>query len=178
MRIFIGCSGSNDIPSIYLQESEKILTKIFEKNNDLVFGANDKGIMGLSYRIAQQYHREVIGICPIAYTKDFELLECNEEITTHTIEERTKMLIDYSNAIIFLPGGIGTIYELMAVIEAKRSGEFDKPVVIYNINNYFNKFLLCLEKVYTENFTTREVEKCYYVTTNIDDALMHIKNYK
>lgn len=178
MKIFIGCSGSNNIPSIYLQESETFLTKIFESDNDLVFGANNKGIMGLSYRIAQQYNREVIGICPEAYAKDFELIECEQEITTHTIEERTTKLIEYSDAIVFLPGGIGTIYELMAVIESKRSGEFDKPVVIYNINNYFNEFLACLEKVYTENFTTREVENCYYVTTSIDDALMYIQNYK
>ena len=178
MKIFVGCSGSNDIPSIYLKESEKVLTKIFESDNDLVFGANDEGIMGLSYRIAQQYKREVVGICPEAYAKDFELIECEQEITTHTIEERTTKLIEYSDAIVFLPGGIGTIYELMAVIESKRSGEFDKPVIIYNINNYFNEFLSCLEKVYSENFTTRQVENCYYVTTNIDDALTHIKNYK
>lgn len=178
MKIFVGCSGSDDIPNIYLKESEKVLTKIFEDNNDLVFGANNKGIMGLSYNIAQQYNREVIGICPIAYAKDFEVLECTKEITTNTIEERTTKLIEYSDAIIFLPGGIGTIYELMAVIESKRSGEFNKPVVIYNINNYFNEFLACLEKIYTENFTTKEVENCYYVTTNIDDVLTHIENYK
>jgi len=178
MKIFIGCSSSNDIPSIYLTESEKFLTKIFENNNDLVFGANNKGIMGLSYNIAQHYNREVIGICPKAYVKDFELLECAQEITTRTIEERTTKLIEYSDAIVFLPGGIGTIYELMAVIESKRSGEFDKPVVIYNINNFFGEFLSCLEKIYTEKFTVRKVENCYYITTNIDDALMYINNYK
>jgi len=177
MRIFIGCSGNEKIPQKYFLESKSFLTRIFEEDNDLVFGANGNGIMGLAYKIAKAANREIIGICPNAYKKDFESIECSQEITTNTIEERTKLLIEYSDAIIFLPGGIGTIYELMAAIEGKRSGEFNKPIVIYNICDYFNEFLATLEKIYSEGFTTREVENCYYITKNIEDAIQYIKNY-
>ena len=164
MKIFIGCSSSDEINEKYIL--------------DLVFGASNGGLMGLSYNLALKNGNSVLGICPEAYKNDLKSLKCTEEIITNSISDRTVALINESDAIVFLPGGIGTIYELFTVIECKRSGEFDKPVVIYNACGYFDKLFDFLDFLYDEKFTNLKVKDCYYVSNNAEDTLNYIKEYK
>lgn len=176
MRIFIGCSSSNNMPEKYISDCKNLISQIFSKDYDLVFGANNQGLMGLAYNIAKENKKEVIGICPEAYKADFQNLECNEEITTKSIEDRTAKLIELSDIIVFLPGGIGTIYELMATIESKRSNEYNKPILIYNSHGYFDKLLSFLEQIYNENITSSSVKNCYHISSDIDDAINFLNN--
>lgn len=178
MKLFIGCSSRNEIPQNYLEDCENLLEIIFKENNDLVFGACNNGIMGLSYKKATKYNRETIGICPVAYKEDLLELNCTTEILTNTISERTDKAIELSDAIIFLPGGVGTAYELLSAIEYKRSGEFNKPIIIYNSNNFFDEILEFLEKIYREQFGVISIKDCYYISDNIEDTIKYLNNYK
>ena len=86
-------------------------------------------------------------------------------------------MIRESDALIFLPGGIGTIYELFTAIESKRNKEFDKPIIIYNSNNYFDKLLLFLDYLYNQNFTDISVSGNYHISDSAEDTLNYIYNY-
>ena len=66
MKLFISCSSQDTIKEEY-KEQAKSLAEILSKDNDLVFGAYNKGLMGLSYDIAKKNNRKVIGICPEVY---------------------------------------------------------------------------------------------------------------
>ena len=178
MKLFIGCASSKDIPEKYFKDCEKLLETLFKDNNDLIFGAYNKGIMGLAYNIAKENKRHITGICTEVYKNDLKELDLNKEGLTDTISERTMKLIDDSDAIIILPGGIGTMQELFTAIECKRSKEFDKPIIIFNSSNYFDELLIALEKIYDEKFTKKEVADCYYVSKNIEDILDYLNNYK
>lgn len=171
MKIFIGCSGSDNMPEKYMANCQKLISVLFENNHDLVFGANKQGLMGLSYNLAKKNKREVIGICPEAYQKDFKELECDLELITKTIGNRTDKLIELSDIIIFLPGGIGTVYELMTAIEGKRSGEFDKPILIYNCYGYYDKLIEFLDEIYNQNISSPSVKDCYHISNDLEDAL-------
>lgn len=87
------------------------------------------------------------------------------------------MLIEESDALIFMPGGVGTIYELFTAIESKRSGEFNKPIIIYNSNNYFDKLLLFMEGMYNQNFASISVKEDYHISNNYQDTIDYIKDY-
>ena len=176
MKVFIGCSASNNISDDYFINCKKLLDKVIS-SNDLVFGACNSGIMALSHEVAIENNREIIGICPEAYKHDFNSLKCSSEIVTKDIISRTSELINNSDALIFLPGGIGSIYELFTAIECKRCHEFDKPIVIYNCNGYYDKLLDFLENVYDEKFARVIDKDNYYVTDNIDSIIEYIKNY-
>lgn len=177
MDIFIGCSSSEYISNKYLEDSKIFLEKLFSSNNDLIFGVCSNGLMGLSHDIALKHGRYVTGICPELYMKQFNDVSCNEETITKTVGERIKRVIDESDVLLFLPGGIGTVYELFTAIEWKRSCEFDKPIIIYNLFGHFNKLFEFLDMIYDRGFTSREIEKCYYVCDNVSDALNYIDNY-
>lgn len=177
MKLFIGCSSSNDIPTEYFNDCKVLLEELM-KENDLVFGACNSGLMGLAYNTTLKANGNITGICPEAYKDDFKTLKCDTEITTKSVSERTDTVISSSDALIFLPGGIGTIYELFTAIESKRCHEFNKPIVIYNSNGYFDKLLEFMNKVYSEKFSGFKDKRNYLVTDSISSILYYINNYK
>lgn len=177
MKLFIGCSSSDDIQEIYNTDCSNYLEELFKLDNELVFGAYNKGLMAISYNIALKYNRKITGITPKIFVDALKDLECNEEIITTNISRRTDNLIEESDALIFLPGGIGTIYELFTSIESKRSGEFNKPIIIYNSNHFFDKLLLFLEDIYKEKFTSLSVKDTYHISESATDTIEYLNKY-
>ena len=177
MKIFIGCSSSNNIPKEYFEDCRVLLEELM-KENDLVFGACNSGLMGLAYNTILKSNGSITGICPEAYKDDFKELKCTTEITTKSVGDRTASAISLSDALVFLPGGIGTIYELFTAIESKRCHEFDKPIVVYNSNGYFNKLLEFMNKVYSEMFSEFKDKRNYLVTDSISSILYYLNNYQ
>lgn len=178
MKIFVGCSSSNNIPSQYKDDCKILLNQLFEKDNDLVFGACNLGIMGDSYNSALDNSRQIIGICPEAYKEDFKELKCTTEITTKTVSERTDNIINESDILLFLPGGIGTIYELFTSIESKRCHEHEKTIIIYNSLNYYDKLFSFLDKIYGENFTADYVKQNYFMSNDKEEILSYINTMR
>ena len=170
MKLFIGCGSSDDIPDYYFNECELLLNKLL-LNNDLIYGAYNKGIMNIAYNVAKKNNRYIIGIAPKQYENDLNLLNIDEKILVDNIEQRTHELITRSDAIIFLPGGLGTINEIFSAIDSKRSGEFDKTIIIYNINHYYDKLIEFLERLYNDRFSELDDKESYYVTNNCDKVL-------
>lgn len=174
MKIFVGCSSSNDIDKKYLDECRTLLDKVLQ-DNDLVFGAYNNGIMGIAYNIAIKNNRKITAICPKAYTDDLKELKYDKEIITNNISERTRKLIDESDLLLFLPGGIGTYNELFNAIDCKRSHEYNKPIIIFNSNGFYDKFIEMMEQNYQEKFS-KSIDKLNYIITNSISETIKIVN--
>lgn len=175
MKIFIGCSSCEEIPKIYFESCSEFLNEVL-KDNELVFGACNSGLMGIAYNTALNLNSNIIGICPDRYKEDFNLMKCNKEIITNTVNERTDKLIKESDALIFLPGGIGTIYELLTAIECKRCHEFDKPIIIYNANGYYDSLLEFIDKMFNENFIRKKGMPNYIVSNDTKEIICFLNN--
>lgn len=176
MKIFIGCSACDEIPSEYFDETKRFLEKLMP-GHDLVFGTCKSGLMGIAHDITKELGGKVIGVCPDAYKDDFKTLKCDVEITTKTVSERTDSVIRESDALVFIAGGIGTLYELLTAIECKRCHEFDKPIVIYNGTGYFDKLLDFFEQLYTQKFVREKDKKAYLISDSIEEIKDYIENY-
>lgn len=174
MKIFIGCSSSSDIPNKYQEDCQKLLKEIFTRDYDLVYGAYNQGLMNYCYQFARNNNHQVIGITPEIFKEDLSNLNCTKEIITENILRRTEKLINESDILLFLPGGIGTIHELLTAIESKRSNEFKKPILIYNSNNFFDKLLSFFEKQYQENFTKKSVKTVYKVFNDYNSLINYL----
>ena len=173
MKIFIGCGSSNEIPSQYFSDC-KVLIDTLLKSNDLVYGGYNEGLMGICYNTAKENNNKIYGKC---ITKDKEYLDninCDYKEVYHTIFDRTKSLLYESDAIVILPGGIGTINELISSIDSKRSDLLNKPILIYNSNHYYDDLLKFLDKLYSEKFTNNSVKNCYHVSNDIKDAINYL----
>jgi len=176
MKIGVCCSSSGNIDKRYIESSKRILTQIFEKENDLVFGAMNNGIMGAAYKAAKENNRQVIGIAPEIYKDDFKELECDKEILTKDINSRIDKLTENSDILMFMPGGVGTLHELMTAIERKRSKEFNKPIIVCNDTGFFNELLKMLDKVYTQRFTDYGSMRFNYNVANDSRTVIDLVN--
>lgn len=177
MKIFVACSASDDIAEEIKTDCRELLEMVL-KENDLVFGAFSRGLMGISYDVAKQYHRNIIGICPEVFKADFEELDCDQEITTPLMGDRIEALINESNAILFLPGGLGTFAELFLAIEKKRNHEMDMPIIIYNCNHFYDNLLRTLDALYQGGFTPKKDAAAYVVTSSKEEVVSILENKK
>ena len=83
-----------------------------------------------------------------------------------------------SDILITLPGGFGTLEEVLEVITSKQLGYHSKPIVIFNYCGYYDNLLAQFEESYSQNFAKRVFSLIYYVTDDIDDMFDYIDNYK
>ena len=173
MKIFVCCSANNTIKDEYLNDCQNALKYVLQ-DNDLVFGAYNKGLMSVCYDIANYNNRSVSGVCPKVYENDFKELKCDNKIITDDIIDRTKKLINISDAIIILPGGFGTLNELITSIDSKRCEEINKPIIIYNSYGYYDKLFEFFDKIYKEKFSEYNIKDCYHISNSIEDTINYL----
>ena len=178
MKIFVGCSASEDIPGKYRLDCNMLLDELFRSNNDLVFGACNSGIMSDAYLSALSHGRNIVGICPEAYVDDFKDLKCTTEIVSKTVNDRTDGLINESDVLLFLPGGFGSVYELFTAIESKRCHEHNRSIIIYNSLGFYDELLSFVEKIYNEKFAKEYVRDYYFVSDDKEEVLDYISKLK
>lgn len=177
MNIFIGCSASDYIDKVYYDDIKELLN-ILMKDNNLVFGACHSGLMGVAHDITKNFGNKVTGICPLLYIKDFEKLQCDKEIISASVGDRTTSLISNSDILLFIPGGIGTVYELFTSIETKRCHEHDTPIIIYNSNGFYSKIIEFLDMLYTDGFAREKDKRHYYIANTQDEVIDYINKYR
>ena len=170
MLVFIATTSYDDIPQKYLDDCEDILNNVLS-NNDLIFGACRRSIMGLAYNSAKANHRKIIGVCPTAYQDDFEGADYDEKIITPTIAEATNVMLERSDIILVLPGGFGTIYEFSQAIQNTLCGTYLKPIIIYNLHGFFDSLLEHIKKLQTEKFVDDKTLKLFKVVSVKSDLL-------
>lgn len=170
MLVFIATTSYDEIPQKYLDDCKEILDDILS-DNDLIFGACRRGIMGLAYNSAKTNHRKIIGVCPTAYQDDFDGADYDEKIITPTITEATDIMLERSDAVLVLPGGFGTIYEFSQAIQNILCGAYSKPIIIYNSQGFFDNLLEHIKKLKTEKFVDSKTLKLFKVVSTKSDLL-------
>ena len=176
MRIFVGCSSKNEINENYKIDCKNYLQELFKQDFDLVFGAYDASLMGIAYHEALNQKHKIIAICPEAYKSDLKTLKCDEEYLTETVNQRTESLLQQSDVLLYLPGGIGTFHEFFAAIESKRCHEFDKPIILYNCCGFYDDLIKFLNKAVSENFIPDYIMDSFHISNSVEDTLEYINS--
>lgn len=176
MKIFVACGAAEEYPNKLKENSNELLEKIYSENHDLVTGAHHIGLMGESYKIAKKYNRKIIGIAPECYASSFANLECDKEIITKTVNDRTEQLINQSDLILFLPGGIGTIYEFFMALEMKRTEEYSNKIIVFNPDNFYDELIEMVYKAVKLGFIEKDRLDSFVVCDNHQDILDILNN--
>ena len=175
MNVFVCCSAYKDIKKEYLDDCEQVLNELL-KDNDLVFGACETGLMGLAYNIAKKNGRKVTGICPGIYKGAFKKIKCDKEIVSSDMMDSTRQILARSDAIVILPGGFGTAYEIFIAIQTKICKEHSKPIIIYNSRGFYNNLIGFTEDIYKEEFATSDYKNNYLVANTKEEVLKLLSN--
>ena len=174
MKIFVGASSNENISKEYIDDCSKLL-EVLLKDNDLVFGAYNKGLMGLSYDIAKKNNRKVTGICPEVYKESLKPLNCDKEEITESIIDSTIKIYKNSDAMIILPGGFGSIYEFFTANYCKICNEIDIPIILYNSCGYYNKLIEFINDVKNKGLIREKEMNKFFIANNIEEVINYLK---
>lgn len=172
MNVFIGCSSKEKLNEIYINSATNLAEYLSKKSYNLVCG----GIDGTMKIIGEVFTKNNMNTTIMTVEKYQNINSNNHNIYSYnTIGERKYSLINNSNLIIFLPGGLGTLDEIFTTIESKRANEHNLPIIILNINNYYEGIIKQLDKLYEDNFANKQDRNLYHITNNIEETIKYIE---
>ena len=148
--IFSGSSSGSR--GIYKTEAEKLGRAVSERGLSLVYGGGNIGLMKAAAQAAVDGGSEVTGIIPELIAEKVQNLDGVRTITVPSMHERKAMMYELSDAFIALPGGTGTLEELIEVITWNQLGYHLKPVGLLNTEGYYDHLVAMFNKAVDEGF--------------------------
>lgn len=170
MNVFIAGSSRDNLDSIYYEEASRLSKYLASHQYNLVMGCN-KGIL---QKVALEFSKLDQGIMVMEADPYREIAYDYPVYFHNTIADRKYGLVSNSDILIFLPGGIGSLDEFFTAIESKRAKEYNKEILVVNINHYYDDLFKMLDKMYQEGFADY-IENLYSVFDNVDDAIGYIE---
>ncbi|CAN1274739.1 Cytokinin riboside 5'-monophosphate phosphoribohydrolase LOG3 [Linum perenne] len=160
-RICVFCGSSQGKKSSYQDAAIELGQELVSRNIDLVYGGGSIGLMGLVSQAVHDGGRHVIGVIPKTLMPREASGILSLQLTGETVGEvkavadmhqRKAEMAKRSDAFIALPGGYGTLEELLEVITWAQLGIHDKPVGLLNVDGYYNSLLSFIDKAVEEGF--------------------------
>lgn len=178
MNICVYGASSNDIAKVHFDETYALGKMMAERGHTLVYGAGNHGVMGSVARGVRDNDGKIIGISPRFFNYDDILYrECTELIFTDTMRERKELMENKSDAFVMAPGGIGTFEEFFEILTLKQLNKHSKPIVVLNIDGYYNPMLEMLEHCVEKGFMRADCMDIFEVLDNNDDVFKYLEEY-
>ena len=168
--VFCG-SGAGRNPA-YAEAAKVLGRNMAEAGISLVYGGGSLGLMGEVAQAVLAGGGRVTGIIPeFLSEKERMLKEVDELIVTTDMHERKRLMFEHSDAFVALPGGIGTLEELVEQMTWAQLGRHDKPVVIANIENFWAPLSGLLDHMRAEAFIRPGLEVRFTIVDDADEIV-------
>lgn len=171
-RVAVYCASSTKIKPIYFEAARQIGKALAEHGLGLVNGAGNMGLMQASSDACLEAGGEVTGVIPqFMVDQNWHHTGLTKLIVTESMHERKKTIADMTDAAIVLPGGCGTFDELFEIITWKQLGLYINPIVLVNVDGYFDTLLALLQKAVDENFMRPQHADIWRVARTAEEAI-------
>lgn len=138
----------------------------------LVYGGGDLGLMGIVARAVLENGGEVTGIMPaFLHNRERMLKDVSELVIVDTMHERKHQMFERSDAFVALPGGLGTLEEFVEQLTWSQLGRHRKPIVLVNIEGFWDPLLELFDKMTSHNFIRSGFELKMTVAESADEVL-------
>lgn len=171
-NICVYCASSSQVKTVYFDAAERLGEILAANDLQLIYGGGHRGLMGKIADTVLAGGGKVTGIIP-GFMCDVEWNHTGltNLILVESMHERKEKLATMADAVVALPGGCGTMEELLEVITWKRLGIFTKPIIICNVSGYFDPLIEMLNRSVDENFMGEEHRKMWDVVETADQVL-------
>lgn len=165
-------ASSTKIASVYFEAAEKLGSLLAKQHIRLINGAGSIGLMRSVADAVLENGGEVTGVIPhFMVEQNWHHTGLTELIEVTSMHERKQKMANLSNGIIALPGGCGTLEELLEIITWKQLGLYLNPIIILNVNGFFDPLLEMLERAIEENFMRRQHGDIWKVARTPEEAV-------
>lgn len=172
--VTVFCASSTKADKVYQQSAFDLGCILANAQIKCYYGGGRVGLMGELAKAMVERHAEIEGIIPQFMVDEGWDNPDVHEIVVDDMQSRKKMLITFPDAIVALPGGCGTLEELMEAITSRQLGIITAPIVIVNINEYFTPLINMLNNAISANFMRLEHKQLWVEVNKVEDVLSAI----
>ncbi|MBQ8239574.1 MAG: TIGR00730 family Rossman fold protein [Bacteroidaceae bacterium] len=171
-NVCVYSASSTKIAPVYFAVAEELGRLLASQGINLINGAGSIGLMGATSNATLEAGGTVTGVIPrFMVEQNWHHTGLTQLIETETMHERKQLMAELSDGVIALPGGCGTMEELLEIITWKQLGLYLKPIVILNIQGFYDPLLEMLERAIDGNFMRSEHRAIWQVATSAQEAI-------
>ncbi|MFC4670245.1 TIGR00730 family Rossman fold protein [Seohaeicola nanhaiensis] len=170
--VCVYCGSRAGAMPAYAQAARTLGAALATEGWRLVYGAGDVGLMGEVARAAQTAGGDTFGVIP-AHLVAWEVgkTDLTRYIVTETMHERKKVMLMNADAVVVLPGGAGSLDELFEVLTWAQLGLHAKPIVILNVEGYWDPLLRLIDHVIDQGFADASLAGLFQVAAAPEDTI-------
>ena len=171
-RVTVYASSSNGLAPEYYEAAERLGAVLGRAGLGILYGGGGVGLMGAMANRAMAEGAHVHGVIPgFLNTVEHGHAGLSSLEVVSDMRERKERMIDGSDAVIALPGGSGTLEELLEVVTLKRLGRFLGPILMINTNGYYDRLADFLENAVRERFMAGKHLEMWSLVDQPEDTL-------
>lgn len=172
MNICVYCGSSPGKNKLIIEQSKAFGKLLADQNHTLIYGGSSLGIMGAIADAVMINGGEVIGVIPEnLFSKEVAHQGITRLITVRDMHQRKSHMAELADSFVAFPGGFGTMEELFEIITWNQIGILNKPVVIMNIDGYYDPLIRMLDHSVVVGFIKQENRKIVRVAETLEQCL-------
>ncbi len=176
--ICVFAGSANGSKEVYSQKAKDLGSEIAKRNLTMVYGGGSKGLMGVVADAALEGGASVTGVI----TEKLHDIEVGHSHLTalevvKTMHERKSRMAKLSDAIISLPGGVGTWEEFFEALAWNQLGIYSKPIALFDVDGYYSKLFEFTEFSVREGFLPKSTHEEFFISNSLDDIFSFIDNF-
>ena len=176
--VCVYCSSSDSVGEHFFSAARELGRQIGLRGHSLVYGGGGVGLMGALAEAASAAGARVTGVLPEALvSKGITGARIDQLVITRDMRDRKAAMQERSDAFIALPGGFGTLEELLEMLTLRQLGYHEKPVALVNVDGFFDPLLAQFERMYELSFAKPAYRALFCVTVGAVEALAYVETY-
>jgi len=177
--VTVFCGSSDSVDRKYFAAAEELGAKLARRGWRLIYGGGGVGLMGSLARAVLAHGGEVTGIIPKALLElgvgDTGLTEL---VVTDGLRDRKAIMDERGDAFVALPGGLGTLEEVLEALTLKQLGYHRKPIAVLDLHGFFDPLWAQFQRGIDEGFIKPEFLDLWYPAPDIDALLRYLDGYE
>jgi hypothetical protein len=175
--VCVYCGSGRGLNPVYAEAAKTLGATLAKAGVGLVFGGSGNGLMGVTARAVLEHGGHVTGIIPRNLVGiEAPFTDAQELLYTGSLHERKMLMFERSDAFVALPGGLGTLEELVEQMTWAQLKHHEKPVVLANINGYWNPLLELFREMEAETFIRPGLEARFLLVDDAAEILPAVAN--
>ncbi len=156
-NVCVYCGSNNGASADYAAAARTLGRDIAEAGIRLIYGGGSVGLMGIVARAVLENGGQVTGIIP-QFLKDREVMlgEASELVVTEDMHERKRIMFERADAFVALPGGIGTLEEVVEMMTWAQLDQHEKPILIANVDGFWDPLVAQFQRMAEDGFLRKD----------------------
>lgn len=170
------CSSSDRLDTKYSTAASELGRELVARGWGLVYGGGKTGLMGAVARAVKERGGRVVGVIPeFMKVRELAFDEADELVTVITMRERKLLMETRADAFVALPGGFGTLEEIMEILTLRQLDVVKKPCVLFNQDGFYDELIRLFEKMLAEKFFKPSNMELFRVAATVPEIFTQIE---